>query len=102
MWSWCEPFSEKLFLRPSMKTRLKRASRTRHHQRRCQLFHESNSLNPSFAAECQINCDRIGAIHQPHAGDELEEPYEATARIPGQQARRNFDGIDQREPDKDK
>src|SRR2546423_15668193 len=58
-------------------------------------------LNPDPTAERQIYGDGIGAIHQPHTRDELEEAYKATAWSPRQQAGRNFDGVDQRQADKD-
>jgi len=43
-------------------------------------------LNPNLTAERQIYGDGVGAIHQPHTRDKLEEAYKATAWSPRQQA----------------
>jgi hypothetical protein len=59
-------------------------------------------LNPRFGAHRQIYCHGVGAMHQPDTSNELEQPYQAASWSPRQQARRNFNCIDQGQADKDK
>ena len=53
------------------------------------------TLNPGFGAQRQVHGNSVSAIHQPDTSNELEQPYNAITSVPGEQASRNFRGIDE-------
>jgi hypothetical protein len=64
------------------------------------MCHGSQPLNPGLGTQRYVYRHGICAIHQPDTSNELEQPCNAKARIPGQETSGNFRGVDQGEADK--
>src|SRR4030088_3132451 len=67
----------------------------------CPFGERVMTLPSGLAAKGKMDRCGIRAVHQPDARHQLQTPDEATACVPGEKARRDFDQVDQREADED-